>query len=48
MTLTFKEKRDASMICNAYYDLFQSGKKPKRFKVEQWVREYRIREDHNI
>jgi len=48
MTLTPEEKRDVSMVCNAYYDLFQKGKKPKAFKVEEWVREYRIRENYDI
>jgi len=48
MTLTPNEKRDVSMVCNAYYDLFQNGKKPKAFKVELWVREYRIREKLDV
>ena len=41
------EKRDAEMLCNAYYDLFKQGKRPSLWKIELWIKEYRQREDCN-
>ncbi len=48
MKTTKQEKRDAELICNAYFDLFQGSSKPSILKIQNWVRNYQIREDYNL
>ena len=53
MKVTKAEKRDAAMICNAYFDLFKHHHndinwKPSALKMQKWIRDYRIREDYDL
>jgi hypothetical protein len=41
--LNRKERRDANMICMAYFDLFQNNK-PTESQVRLWIMKYQKRE----